>query len=172
MALRSLRRSPPLRLSQTGLAAMSLRPYQPQDCEAVLDVWQRAATVAHSFLPAAHFAQERLAIATQYLPMAETWVYEHQGQIAGFVSLLNAEASSEVGGLFVDPPWQGRGVGRALMDHAVALKGALMVTVFEQNALGRRFYGRYGFGETGRSRHDDTGLPLVRMQYPFPRSPN
>ena len=151
---------------------MSLRPYRPQDCETVLDVWQRAATIAHSFLPAAHFAQERLAIASQYLPTVETWVYEHQGQIVGFVSLLNAEGGSEVGGLFVEPRWQGRGVGRALVDHALGLKGKLTVAVFAQNARGRSFYGRYGFGETGRSRHDDTGLILVQMQYPFARSPD
>ncbi|PZV06597.1 MAG: GNAT family N-acetyltransferase [Leptolyngbya sp.] len=151
---------------------MSLQPYRPQDCEAVLEVWQRAATIAHSFLPADHFAQERIAIATQYLPVAETWVYEHQGHIVGFVSLVNDEGSSEVGGLFVAPAWQGRGLGRALMDHAVALKGALTVAVFEQNAMGRGFYDRYGFRETGRSHHDDTGLTLVQMQYPFPRSPD
>ena len=151
---------------------MNLRPYQPQDCEAVLAVWHQAATIAHSFLPADHFVHERVAIATQYLPVTETWVYEHQGHIVGFMSLLNDEVSSEVGGLFVDPQWQGRGVGRALMDHALGLKGELTVAVFERNFQGRGFYERYGFGETGRSHYGDTGLTLVHMQYPFPPSPD
>lgn len=150
---------------------MSLRPYQTQDCAALLEVWYRSAALAHRFLPAAHFAQERLAIATQYLPVAETWVYEHQGRIVGFVSLIEAEGGSEVGGLFVDPDWQGRGIGQALMNHAVARKGTLTVAVFEQNALGQRFYERYGFVEIGRSRHSETGFSLVHMQYRFPHSP-
>lgn len=151
---------------------MSLRPYQTQDCAALVEVWHRAATVAHHFLPAAHFAQERMAIATQYLPMAETWVYEHRGQIIGFVSLLNGaeDDGSEVGGLFVDPDWQGQGIGQALMNQAVALKKTLTVAVFEQNAIGRRFYKRYGFVETGRSHHPNTGFSLVHMQYPAPHS--
>lgn len=145
---------------------MTLRPYHPQDCDALLDVWQRSATIAHAFLPAEHFAQERLAIAQRYLPVAETWVAEHQGQVAGFIALLG----DEVGGFFVDPVCQGQGLGRALMDYALELRGALTVEVFEQNAIGRRFYQRYGFGEIGRSRHGDTGLTLLRMQYPFPDS--
>lgn len=75
---------------------MSLRPYQTQDCAALLEVWYRSAALAHRFLPAAHFAQERLAIATQYLPVAETWVYEHQGRIVGFVSLIEAEGAAKL----------------------------------------------------------------------------
>lgn len=148
---------------------MNLRPYQPQDCEPLLEVWYRSAALAHSFLPAAHFAQEHLSIATQYLPTAETWVYEHRGQIVGFVSLLNGaeddDGGSEVGGLFVDPDWQGQGIGQTLMNQAAALKGTLTVSVFEQNAIGRRFYDRYGFVEIGRSRHPETGFSLVKMQY-------
>lgn len=148
---------------------MNLRPYHPLDCEDLLEVWYRSAALAHSFLPAAHFAQERIAIATQYLPKAETWVCEQRDQIVGFVSLLNRVGNdaggSEVGGLFVDPDWQGQGIGQALMNQAVALKGTLTVAVFEQNAIGRRFYDRYGFVEIGRTRHPETGFSLVQMQY-------
>ena len=45
-----------------------------------------------------------------------------------------------------------------------------MLTVFEQNAMGQRFYGRYGFWEVGRSCHDDTGLTLLHLRYPRPNS--
>jgi putative acetyltransferase len=61
---------------------------------------------------------------------------------------------------------QGKGVGRALMDHALQLKGALDVEVFAQNVIGRRFYERYGFVETGRSTHTDTNETLIRMELP------
>jgi putative acetyltransferase len=64
---------------------MSIRPFQPADQAALLEVWYRSATGAHHFLPAQHFDQERQAIASQYLPAAETWVYEHQGQVVGFI---------------------------------------------------------------------------------------
>lgn len=140
---------------------MAIRRYQPEDQAALLDLWQRAATIAHHFLPADHFVQEREAIATQYLPVAETWVYEYQGQVVGFISLLGFT----VGGFFVDPAAQCNGFGRALMDHAARLKGDLEVEVFEENAIGRRFYNRYGFLTVGDSVHAETGKSLVRMRY-------
>jgi len=63
--------------------------------------------IAHHFLPADHFEQERKENAAHYLLMAETWVYEHQGQVVGFISLLG----QTVGGFFVKPEMQGKGVG-------------------------------------------------------------
>lgn len=139
---------------------MTIRPYQETDQTALLEVWYRAAAIAHHFLPADHFVQERQAIAAQYLPVAETWVCDHQGQVVGFISLLG----QTVGGFFVDPAVQGKGVGRSLMDHAVQLRGTLNVEVFEQNTIGRRFYSRYGFVPVGQSRHDETGLTLLHME--------
>lgn len=55
------------------------------------------------------------------------------------------------------------------MDHAVQLRGPLDVEVFEQNAIGQRFYDRYGFVPVGKSCHDATGQLLVRMKL-VPRS--
>ncbi|WP_204139599.1 GNAT family N-acetyltransferase [Halomicronema sp. CCY15110] len=139
---------------------MIIRLYQEADQAALLAVWYRAAAIAHPFLPAEHFEQERAAIATQYLPVAETWVYEHQGEVVGFISLLG----QTVGGFFVDPAMQGQGIGRSLMDHAVQLRGPLDVEVFEQNAIGQRFYDRYGFVSMGQSCHGETGQTLIQME--------
>jgi putative acetyltransferase len=139
---------------------MVIRPYQKADQLALLEVWYQAALEAHHFLPAEHFTSERVMIATQYLPIAETWIYEHQGQLVGFISLLG----QTIGGFFVSPTLQRQGVGRSLMDHAVRLRGSLNVEVFEQNELGRRFYDRYGFVPIGRSPHAETGLTLIQMQ--------
>lgn len=138
---------------------MAIRPYRPSDQTELLEVWFRAASIAHSFLPAEHFAQERIAIASQYLPIVETWVYEHQGKVVGFIALLK----QSVGGFFVDPTIQGQGLGRALMNHAVQMKTCLDVEMFEQNMIGRRFYKNYGFTETGHTYHLKTGTNLVQM---------
>ncbi|HEY9879202.1 MAG TPA: GNAT family N-acetyltransferase [Leptolyngbyaceae cyanobacterium] len=142
---------------------MTIRPYRPSDQTELLDVWFRAASIAHSFLPAEHFDQERITIASQYLPVAETWVYEHQEKVFGFISLLD----QSVGGFFVDPAMQGQGLGRALMNHAVQMKSCLDVEVFEQNMIGRRFYKNYGFTETGHTYHLETGTKLVQMRFTF-----
>ncbi|NJK70616.1 MAG: GNAT family N-acetyltransferase [Microcoleus sp. SU_5_3] len=140
---------------------MSIRLYQEADQSTLLEVWYQAAAIAHYFLPAEHFQTERTAIATDYLPIAETWVYEHQGKVVGFISLLG----QTVGGFFVEPAMQGKGIGRLLMDHAVRLRGSLEVEVFVQNATGQRFYDRYGFVPVGQSYHDGTGQPLMQMRF-------
>lgn len=137
-----------------------IRPYRESDLDQLLDVWFRASQVAHPFLDEEFFVTERRAIANQYLPLAETWVEESDGTVIGFIALIG----NEVGGLFVDPEFHGRGHGHALMDFAVNLRGELELDVFKENRIGRRFYERYGFEIVGERAHDETGRDLLRMR--------
>ena len=137
-----------------------IRPYTNEDLNAVLDVWYRASLIAHSFLPDEFFDSERQEIAEQWLPMSETIVYEANGRVVGFLSLIG----DEVGAIFVSPEHQGRGIGRSLMDHARRLRSTLVLSVFEANEIGRRFYHAYGFEVVGRDRNEATGHPELRLQ--------
>ena len=138
-----------------------IRPYQPDDVESVLDVWFAAASLAHPFLTPAFMADERETIRSVYMPITQTWVYEQEGRIIGFISLLG----NEVGAIFVDPAFQGRGVGRALMDQARGLHPVLELEVFAANRLGRAFYDRYGFTYLSQHIHEPTGHMLLRLRY-------
>lgn len=146
---------------------MPVRPYTDGDLEAVLAAWYRASVVAHRFLPEEFFETERRQIADRWLPVADTLVYEADGQVVGFVALVG----NEVGGLFVDPDWQGRGFGRALMDAARASRPFLELGVFEANDAGRRFYDAYGFDVVGRQVHQATGQPELRLRLTPARGP-
>lgn len=138
-----------------------IREYVPEDLPDVLAAWESASRVAHPFLTKAFLEQERYDIPNVYLPNAETWVAEQEGKVVGFIALLG----EEVGAIFVDPSCQGTGVGRDLMDKAQALRGDLEVEVFEANAIGRRFYDRYGFMPVGQSIHEQTGQSLLRLKF-------
>ena len=118
-----------------------IRRYRPQDCEPVLSVWAAASALAHPFLSEGFLEQERQDIRNVYLPRAETWVWEADGHVVGFISLRG----NEVGAVFVDPRFQRSGIGWALLDHARALRGDLEVEVFSENRIGRAFYAKYGF---------------------------
>ena len=70
------------------------------------------------------------------------WVWDENGQVAGFVGVDGGELSH----LYIAPPAQGRGIGTALVEHAKSLSpGGLELWVFQRNEGARRFYERHGF---------------------------
>lgn len=138
---------------------MMIRLYHQYDLESLLAVWEQASKIAHYFLDNTFFVQERQAIINQYLTIAQTWVYEKEGRVVGFISLID----NVVGGLFVQPSFQGQGIGQALMNHIIELQGNLEVDVFELNSIGCRFYQKYGFVAVQKVIHLETGFTLIRM---------
>lgn len=145
-----------------------IRKYTSDDLAELLGVWYDASQIAHSFLTHEFFEQERKNISDKYLPNAETWVCEDDARVVGFIAMLD----NEVGAIFVSPKSQGRGIGRALMDHARAGRDDLLVDVFKANEIGRAFYDAYGFEIIGELVHEETGQPLLRMRWKMLSSRN
>ena len=138
-----------------------IRPYTDEDLGELLDVWYRASLIAHSFLSNKFFETERRQIAERWLPMAETTVYQIDGRVVGFVSLIG----NEVGAIFIDPDYQRRRIGRALMDGARDSRPFLELSVFEANPTGRSFYDAYGFEFVDRHVNEATGQPELRLRF-------
>ncbi len=137
-----------------------IRKYKEQDQEQLLYVWEEASKIAHSFLHPLFIASERENIPKLYLPIAETYVYEADNIVVGFMSLIG----DEIGALFVDPEYQGKGIGRKFVDFAKTIRDELVLNVFEENTIGRGFYDKYGFEIVERHIHELTNLPLIRMK--------
>ncbi len=127
-----------------------------------MDLWSRASKLAHPFVEGEGEGRRARKMREIYLRDAENWVAEDGGVVVGLLGL----PGSEIGGLFVLPEAQGRGIGRVLVEHAVALYGEVRLDVFEANAKARGFYERMGFEERGRRADDDSGHPLVVMVRP------
>ncbi|WP_019644632.1 GNAT family N-acetyltransferase [Novispirillum itersonii] len=139
----------------TGL----IRCATPDDFPCLLDLWLRASRHGHPFLSAEQIDRQYQLVRDVYIPKAEMWVTEEEGRLTGFVALLD----HLVGGLFVDPHDHGRGIGRALIAHALTLRGHLLLGVYTRNEGAVAFYRRLGFTEVGRQPHDDDGLPFEVM---------
>lgn len=138
-----------------------IREYQSEDLNDLLASWESATRLAHPFLTEEFLDQERENIPNMYLPNAETWVIEQAGKVIGFIALLG----NEVGAIFVQPEFHGTGAGKALMDKAQALRGDLEVDVFKENAIGHKFYARYGFQPINEYVFEPTGDIMVRLKF-------
>lgn len=60
-----------------------IRPYQSQDTDALIAIWEKANALAHPFLTKAFVAQVASDMRTLYLPNAETWIADKDGAAIG-----------------------------------------------------------------------------------------
>tara|TARA_B110000971_G_C19873378_1_gene437268 strand:+ start:375 stop:806 length:432 start_codon:yes stop_codon:yes gene_type:complete len=140
---------------------VNIRQYNTSDLEAVLSSWEAATRLAHPFMTDDFLAQERKNVGEIYMPNTDTWVAELDGNVVGFVALMG----NEIGAIFLQPNYHGKGIGKALIDKANELHSSLEVEVFKANAIGRKFYSRYGFEFLEEKHHEPTGQPLLRLRF-------
>jgi putative acetyltransferase len=155
-------------LAVKGSSIVEIRQYKDNDLEAVLSTWERATRLVHSFMTDEFIAQEKKNIEEIYLPNTDTWVVDIDGEVRGFIALMG----NEVGAIFLQPEFHGKGIGKALMDKAQQLQGDLEVEVFEANSTGRKFYSRYGFELIGESFHEPTKQQVLRLKFTANKSSN
>ncbi len=140
---------------------MKIRQYENSDLDAVLSSWEIATRLAHPFMTDEFIAQERINVAEIYIPNTDTWVADIDGNVEGFIALMG----NEVGAIFLQPDYHGKGVGKALMDKAQELHGDLVVEVFKENSIGRKFYSRYGFEHLEEKLHEPTGQQVLCLKF-------
>lgn len=137
-----------------------IRNYRKTDLEEMARIWYEASVTAHSFVPVSFWASQRNAMKEMYLPLAENFIFEENGQPAGFISLVGEKICA----LFVAPEMQGKGIGRALLEHAKALRGRLSLKVYRENKRAFQFYKKYGFVAVGEEVDEYTGCVQVLME--------
>lgn len=143
-----------------------IRRYAAADENAAVDVWSRAGSLAHPFIPGEGEGERARKMREVYLVHAENWVAETDGRVVALLGLLGAE----IGGLFVAPEAQGTGVGRRLVEHAAALHGALTLEVYEKNSAARSFYTRMGFVEESRRVDEEYDEVMLKLTRPAPEN--
>jgi putative acetyltransferase len=138
-----------------------IRNYRKTDLEEMVRIWYEASVTAHSFIPASFWALQKGTMKEKYLPLAENFIFEENGQLAGFISLVGERVCA----LFVAPEMQGRGIGGALLEYAKALKGRLSLKVYRENKHALRFYKKSGFVAAGEEVDEFTGCVQVLMKW-------
>ncbi|WDD92847.1 GNAT family N-acetyltransferase [Burkholderia sp. FERM BP-3421] len=142
---------------------VQIRAYETSDIKKLSEIWFGASSRVHAFLGEQRLREQRTLIEDTYLPRSETWVACQNGKPVGFIALID----TFIGGLFVDPAMQGSGIGRALVAHALNLKGELKLEVYALNLDAHAFYQRLGFEEVTRQAEEEDGLPFEVVQMRF-----
>lgn len=143
---------------------MQLRKGRPGDVPRALEIWRAAVDATHGFLTPADRAEIDAMVANDFLPNVDLWLaVDDADRALGFLVM----DGDMIDALFVDPAVHGRGIGTALLDHALTLAPAAIVDASEQASNALPFYESRGFVRTGRSETDPQGrpYPLVHLRY-------
>ncbi|WP_260629050.1 acetyltransferase [Serratia liquefaciens] len=141
----------------------TIRARAAEDNAQLVEIWQRSVRATHHFLTEEDIAKLYPLVLNNYLPAVNVWVaVDGTGQPCGFIGL----SGNKVEMLFIDQDQRGKGVGKALLEHAETLHNELQLDVNEQNPQASGFYRHYGFEITGRSALDGQGnpFPLLHMK--------
>lgn len=130
------------------------------DIEAVLDIWLEASIKAHNFVPATYWESKLDAMREVYLPASESFVYEKDNVIMGFIAVHHKTLAA----LFVSPSRQGGGIGSSLIAFVKAKYQALELSVYKANKASIAFYEKHGFTMVGERLDEHTGHPELVMR--------
>lgn len=137
-----------------------IRKHTPEDAPTILDIWYQASSLAHPFLNHTFVEQVKIAMRDMYIPGSETWVYEENNKILGFISMMD----NEIGGLFVLPYNQGKGIGSQLVNFIKPFHDSLEVEVFDKNSIGRGFYNKLEFKQIHSYFHEPSNQDVLRLK--------
>lgn len=138
-----------------------IRKHTENDLEAIMNIWHEASTLAHPFLDATFVEKVNHDMRTMYIPNSETWVYEEDNTIVGFISMIG----NEIGGLFVLPNHHSKGIGTQLVNFIKGFHEELEVEVFEKNVIGSAFYDKYGFKLMNKFTHSQSNNEVMRLKF-------
>ncbi|MEU1264905.1 GNAT family N-acetyltransferase [Streptomyces cellulosae] len=113
------------------------------DAATVAEVWLRSFSAALPGVRRAHTDHEvRAWIREVVVPGQETWVATVNDSVVAMMVLDGDDLDQ----LYIDAAWQGRGIGRRLVDVAKERSpSGLTLWTFQVNEPARRFYERHGF---------------------------
>jgi GNAT superfamily N-acetyltransferase len=124
-----------------------IRPAARDDAEAVARLFRLVRTACLPYLPELHTPAAELAFFRDRVFPDSTVRVAEEAAIIGFV----AWRPGWVDHLYIHPDSHGRGVGTALLGHAMAEHLSLRLWAFQRNIQALRFYAARGFREIERT---------------------
>lgn len=140
-----------------------------ENIRAIADIWLRVSLCAHDFIDGSYWKSNYKPMCEMYLPASENYEFiDGDGTVAGFISL----SGNHIEALFVDMPFQSRGIGKSLIDFVKAEyfacgtgRGAITVSVYKENTKAAGFYIANGFKAAGEGVDKNTGHEELYLEF-------
>lgn len=138
---------------------MGIREYKEADFSAIVDIYAASKLDELRFEPQ-KFKLTPLNLDPQRLASfqeSELVVYEEERVSAYLGTHLN-----HIRSIFVSPTYRGKGIGRQLLEHAIAhAKAELSLDVVKSNVIAKNLYSHYGFKIVNEFVSSFDGIPVV-----------
>lgn len=138
-----------------------IRKFQESDLDQVISIWLDASIIAHDFVDGEFWNSKADDMRNIYIPSSETYVYEVDKTVKGFVSLYE----DTIAALFVIPSDQGSGIGKQLIAKSKEIRKKLELNVYKENVKSIEFYKKCGFKVLKEQIDEHTGHPELVMVY-------
>ena len=127
----------------------------PELVDALCAVWEGSVRATHDFLPEGEVERIGAMVPQAIAGVPTLLVCTRDSEPAGFLGMDGTFIEM----LFVSATCRGQGIGRSLVECAIADHGATEVSVNEQNPQAVGFYERMGFTTYRRTNIDGEGAP-------------
>lgn len=128
-----------------------IREFQISDTQLVMQLWLAGNEDAHSFV-AKEYWQANFEEVEKQLLKADIFVYDLNGEIKGFIGLMD----EYIAGIFVDKAYRSQGIGRQLLEYVKQLHSTLSLNVYQKNERALRFYRKNGFTIVSKQNDEHT----------------
>lgn len=145
-----------------------IRESQSNDMASLLALWMKSTLYAHPFIEARYWHESEHLVRDVYLPAAQTWVWEEDGILKGFASVMEARF---LGALFVAPEAIRSGIGKALVQFVQQRFPVLSLEVYQKNQSAVNFYHAMGFRIEDSAWQEDTQHPTWIMSWRADQTP-
>lgn len=139
-----------------------IRKLENKDINIIMDIWLKSTIKAHNFIDENYWRKNYNNVKNIYIPISDTFVYEDNGRIKGFISIINNDF---IGALFVDVNSQGMGIGSKLIDHVINIYDNLSLSVYKDNENAFNFYKNKNFKILSEEINKETKFLEYVMKY-------
>lgn len=139
-----------------------IKQLENTEIEEVMNIWLKTNITAHSFIPEKYWIENYNVVKEEYIPISTTFIYKEDNVIKAFISIMN---NSFIGALFVLKDYQGKDIGRKLLNYSKSLYSSLELGVYADNISAVNFYKHCGFVVRTEQVNEDSGFMEYTMSW-------